>query len=111
MKARYAMATIMAASALLVSGVGSQAADTDADRKETMGEKVDDATITAKVKMDLMSNRSTSALHTEVTTNGGVVTLTGKAASRTEKDLATAVAKNVKGVVRVDNQMTIDTSK
>ncbi|BCS54017.1 BON domain-containing protein [Geobacter sp. SVR] len=111
MKPRYAMAAIMAASALLMSGLPVHAADSDAKKDQTMGQEFDDATITTKVKMELMGNRSTSAMHTDVTTNGGVVTLTGKARSQAEKDLATAVAKNVKGVASVNNQMIIDTTK
>jgi hypothetical protein len=44
---------------------------------ETTGEKIDDASITAQVKMSLLSHRSTSALKTKVTTNDGIVTVSG----------------------------------
>ena len=45
----------------------------------TSAEKIDDASITAQVKMALLLHRSTSALQTTVKTKRGVVTLGGKA--------------------------------
>jgi osmotically-inducible protein OsmY len=73
-----------------------------------VGEKVDDASITAQVKMTLLSHRSTSALNTKVKTKDGVVTLGGKAKNAAEKELATKVVNDVKGVKSVNNQMTIE---
>ena len=78
-----------------------------AKKKQTVGEKIDDASITAQVKMTLLYHRSTSALNTLVTTDNGVVTLSGKASNAAEKDLATKFAKDVNGVKSVKNQMTI----
>jgi osmotically-inducible protein OsmY len=112
MKGKFLAAMLIAVSALSVPALYTYAADPDDQSTDkTMGEKMDDATITSKVKMELMRNRATSAMHTEVDTNSGVVTLTGKAGSRAEKELATELAKNVKGVVRVNNLMVIDTTK
>ena len=76
-----------------------------------MGEKIDDASITALVKMTLLYHRSTSGLNTKVDTKHGVVTLTGKAKNASEKDLATKFVKDVHGVKSVKNQMTIEESK
>ena len=42
-----------------------------------MGDKIDDASITAEVKSSLLSHHSTSALHTTVSTTDGVVTVGG----------------------------------
>ena len=75
---------------------------------QTTGEKIDDASITALAKMTLLYHRSTSALHTTVTTKRGVVTLSGKARNAAEKDLATKLVKDVKGVKSVKNRMTIE---
>jgi hyperosmotically inducible periplasmic protein len=75
---------------------------------QTTGEKIDDASITALAKMTLLYHRSTSALHTTVTTKRGVVTLSGKAGNAAEKDLATKLVKDVKGVKSVKNRMTIE---
>ncbi len=76
-------------------------------KKQTVGGKIDDASITALVKMTLLYHRSTSALNTSVTTKRGVVTLTGKAKNAAEKDLAAKFANDVNGVKSVNNQMTI----
>ena len=72
----------------------------------TVGSKIDDASITAMVKMTLLYHRSTSALNTSVTTNKGMVTLSGKASNEAQLDLATKFAKDVKGVKSVKNRMT-----
>ena len=77
----------------------------------TVGEKIDDASITALVKMTLLYHRSTSGLNTKVDTKHGVVTLTGEAKNASAKELATKFVKDVHGVKSVKNQMTIEESK
>ena len=77
-------------------------------KTQTVGEKIDDASITAQVKMTLLYHRSTSALNTNVKTKNGVVTLRGKAKNAAEKKLATKFVNDVKGVKSVNNQMTIE---
>jgi hyperosmotically inducible protein len=80
------------------------------ESKKTVGEIIDDASITAQVKMAFTTHRSTSAFKTGVETNKGVVTLSGKATSGAGKDMATKVASNVNGVTKVINNMTIEDS-
>jgi hyperosmotically inducible periplasmic protein len=77
-----------------------------ADR--TLGDKIDDASITAQVKMALLFHRSTSFLHTTVTTKRGVVTVGGKAKNAAEKDLVSKLVNDIKGVNKVENEMTIE---
>jgi len=79
-----------------------------AKKTQTTGSKIDDASITGLAKMTLLYHRSTSALNTSVTTNNGVVTLTGKAKNAAEKDLATKYVNDVNGVKSVKNRMTIE---
>ncbi len=79
-----------------------------AKAEDTIGEKIDDASITAHVKMTLMMHRSTGVLRTSVTTNNGVVSLSGKARSDAEKDLVTKLVEDVQGVNSVINKMTIE---
>jgi osmotically-inducible protein OsmY len=79
-----------------------------AKKAESIGGKIDDASITGLVKMTLLYHRSTSALNTSVTTKNGVVTLTGKAKNAAEKDLAAKYAGDVNGVKSVNNRMTIE---
>lgn len=85
-----------------------QAMSKDDHEARTAGDKIDDASITALVKMSLLSHRSTSGLKTKVETKDGVVTLSGQAKNPAEKDLATKFAKDVNGVTEVNNRMTID---
>jgi hyperosmotically inducible periplasmic protein len=73
----------------------------------TLGEKIDDASITAQVKMVLLFHRSTSALNTRVNTKHGVVTLSGEAGNAAEKDLVSKLVHDIKGVKTVENEMTV----
>jgi osmotically-inducible protein OsmY len=70
-------------------------------------EMIDDASITAQVKMALMSHYSTSAFATGVNTTNGVVTLTGKVDSEAGRDMAGKVTDDVKGVTKVINNMLV----
>ena len=74
---------------------------------ETIGEKIDDASITTQVKYALLSHKSTSALKTKVTTNEGVIVITGEAGSDAEKSLVTKLAQDVRGAKSVSNNMTV----
>jgi len=73
-----------------------------------VGGKIDDASITAQVKITLLFHRSTSALSTKVETNDGVVTLYGKASNAAEKDLVNKLVNDINGVKSVNNRMTIE---
>jgi osmotically-inducible protein OsmY len=79
-----------------------------AKTSSTVGQNIDDASITAQVKMMLLYHSSTSALNTSVTTKKGVVTLGGKAKNAAEKDLAAKLVNDVNGVKSVKNLMTIE---
>jgi hyperosmotically inducible periplasmic protein len=74
---------------------------------ETIGEKIDDASITSQVKYALLSHKATSALKTKVTTNDGVIVITGEASSDAEKSLVTKLAQDVRGVKSVTNDMVV----
>jgi osmotically-inducible protein OsmY len=78
------------------------------EKGRTVVEKIDDASITSLVKMTLLYHRSSSALHTVVTTKRGVVTLTGKAGSEAQLNLASKLAWDVHGVKEVKNRMSIE---
>ncbi|MCG2824196.1 MAG: BON domain-containing protein [Desulfurivibrionaceae bacterium] len=91
-----------------VKGVSNQMTVTEPAKKaRTVGEKIDDASITAQVKITLLSHHSTSALNTKVETNRGAVTLYGKANNAAELSLATKLASDVHGVKSVTNRMAI----
>ena len=79
--------------------------------ERTLVDKIDDASITAQVKLVLLFHRSTSVLNTKVNTKYGVVTLSGEARNAAEKDLVSKLVKDIKGVNTVENEMTIGESK
>ena len=73
----------------------------------TLGEKVDDSSITAQIKTTLLFHKSTHALATKVVTKDGVVTLHGEAKNDAERDLVTKLAEDINGVTHVHNRMTV----
>jgi osmotically-inducible protein OsmY len=70
-------------------------------------EAVEDASITASVKSRLLWNDVTDGLEIDVDTLRGKVTLSGKAGTQAEKDLATRLARLTDGVRGVDNRIAI----
>ncbi|MBF0505143.1 MAG: BON domain-containing protein [Candidatus Omnitrophica bacterium] len=76
--------------------------------EEPKDNKIDDASITAQVKMAFLTHHSTSAFKTGVETNNGVVTLSGNAVNGAAKDMAAKVAGDINGVRNVVNNMTIN---
>ena len=77
------------------------------DDRETVGEKIDDGSITAHIKYELFASPGARGLKTKVDTRDGNVVLTGEAKNEAEKDLATKLARSVRGVRSVDNRMTV----
>ena len=74
---------------------------------KTVGETVDDATITARVKTALLNDPQTGGLRIDVDTFKGVVTLSGGVKSAAERDQAIAIAKKTPGVVSVKSTLQI----
>ena len=73
----------------------------------TVGNKVDDAVITAKVKSAFIRDDSIKALDIAVNTNNGEVQLSGYVANDGQVNRATEVARAVEGVKSVDNKMSV----
>jgi len=71
-------------------------------------EKIDDASITAQVKIMLLFHSSTSLHNTKVKTDNGAVTLSGKATNAAEKDLATKFVEDIRGVKSVKNELSVE---
>lgn len=76
--------------------------------ERTLNETIDDASITAQIKLALLSHHSTNAFKTHVHTEKGVVTLTGSAKTSAEKELVTKLVRDIKGVKKVVNDMTVE---
>ena len=81
---------------------------TPKNTRTTIGVDIDDASITAQVKLSLLYHRSTSAINTKVETNNGNVTLYGKARNESEVNLATKLTNDINGVKGVRNRMIIE---
>jgi hyperosmotically inducible periplasmic protein len=73
----------------------------------SMGEKIDDAMITTSVNASLAKDPDLSAIKINVDTKDGVVTLNGPAPTAAAKDKAADLAKQVKGVTSVNNQLVL----
>jgi hyperosmotically inducible periplasmic protein len=87
--------------------MGAGAADKTREMGAKAGDKVDDASITTKVNAALAADKDLSAIRIDVDTQNGVVTLSGPAPSATAKEKASDIARNVKGVTSVNNQLTV----
>ncbi|MBV8624185.1 MAG: BON domain-containing protein [Herbaspirillum sp.] len=73
--------------------------------KEGTGEYVDDAVITTKVKAALFNEPNLKSAEVNVETYKGVVQLSGFVSSATSAARATELARGVKGVVSVRNDL------
>jgi hyperosmotically inducible periplasmic protein len=75
---------------------------------DSTGQYIDDATITAKVKTQLLTTSGVSGSQIGVeTVRGGEVQLSGFAASAQEKQRAGEIASSVPGVTQVHNDIRI----
>ena len=104
MKTLLTAATVAAALAL-----GACATTRSGDeQKETTGQYIDDATVTAKVKTAIATDVGVkAAANVNVETNRGVVQLSGFADSDDQASRAAAAAKKVNGVRSVKNDIRV----
>ena len=79
-------------------------------RQESFGEGVDDTVITTKVKALYVEDKTVSALGVNVETFKGTVQLSGFADSQNEINRAVEIARGVKGVTSVNNDIRLKTS-
>ena len=93
--------------ALLVSFLGCASTAT----KEGTGEYIDDTVITTKVKAEIFKDDSLKSSEINVETFKGVVQLSGFVNSQADIDRAVAVARTVKGVTSVKNNMQVKQPK
>jgi osmotically-inducible protein OsmY len=75
--------------------------------QETVGSYVDDVGITTLVKSRFVENKQVDAGAISVETLKGTVMLSGFAKSATERSTAESIARGVKGVTGVKNEITI----
>jgi hyperosmotically inducible protein len=75
--------------------------------QETVGAYIDDTGITSSIKAKFVDNKQVDASSINVETLNGTVQLSGFAKNETEKSTAESIARNVKGVKAVKNQITV----
>jgi len=82
-----------------------------ADETRAMGasasEKIEDATVSTRVKAVLSSDKQLGDSKIDVDTKNGVGTLTGAVANNQARDHALELARNVKGVNSVNDQLAV----
>ena len=74
---------------------------------KTIGETIDDTTITTRVKTQMLNDPSVSGTGIDVDTYKGVVTLSGRVKSQSEHDQALAIARQVDGVTEVKDALQV----
>jgi hyperosmotically inducible protein len=75
--------------------------------QETVGAYIDDTAITTSIKARFVKDKQVDASSISVETLNGTVQLSGFAKSATEKDTAESIARQVKGVKAVRNEIVI----
>lgn len=94
-------------SLLLISALTLPMAGFAADG-DSMGTKIEDSVITTKVKAAFAKDKVVSATDIKVETDSnGLVQLSGTAKSKKEAEKAALLAKNVKGVTAVKNDIVV----
>lgn len=75
--------------------------------QESVGAYVDDTGITTLVKSRFIENKQVDAVAISVETLKGTVMLSGFAKNTTERNTAESIARSVKGVTQVRNEIVI----
>jgi osmotically-inducible protein OsmY len=74
---------------------------------KTIGETIDDTTITTRVKTAMLNDPAVGGLSIDVDTFKGAVTLSGRVKSQAEHDQAVALARKVDGVTEVKDALQV----
>ncbi|MGA1863465.1 MAG: BON domain-containing protein [bacterium] len=97
----------LAGCAPLWVGAGAAGGYIIASDERTMGQRVDDSFITAKVKSKLLADSMVKAFKIDVDTLEREVTLTGIVSTETEAQRVIELARGVRGVVKVKNNIKV----
>ena len=74
---------------------------------KTVGETIDDTTITTRVKTAMLNDPAVGGLGIDVDTFKGVVTLSGRVRSQAERTQAVNLARRVNGVAEVKDALQV----
>lgn len=75
---------------------------------KSVGDTIDDATITTRVKTALLNDPTVGGLRIDVDTFKGVVTLSGRVKTAQEQETAIALARKIDGVTDVKSTLQIE---
>ena len=78
---------------------------------KTVGETIDDATITTRVKTALLNDPQVAGLKIDVDTTKGIVTMSGIVKSREEEQRAVQLARGVPGVQDVKSTLQVQAAQ
>lgn len=95
-------------SGLLASSMLAPVATATMACGKTVGETIDDATITTRVKTALLNDPDVGGLRIDVDTTMGVVTLNGVVKSKDEETKAIAIARKINGVKDVKSTLQVN---
>lgn len=95
----------IARTTLLVAVLTALTACSGSPTRESTGEYIDDSVITTKVKAAFVEDKTVNALDIKVVTFKGAVQLSGFANNPQEIDRAVEIARGVKGVTAVKNDI------
>jgi hyperosmotically inducible periplasmic protein len=82
-------------------------AESAKERQAKAAETLDDAAITTSITASIAKDPDLSAFKIDVATKNGNVSMHGSAPTEQARARAMAIAQSVKGVIQVDNQLTI----
>ena len=74
---------------------------------KTVGETIDDTTITTRVKTAMLNDPAVGGLRIDVDTFKGAVTLSGRVKSDAEKQQAISLARGISGVTEVKDALQV----
>jgi len=86
---------------------GDTRSGTSATQGGSVGQFIDDATVTTRVKSRFAQDDQVSAMNINVETSNGVVQLSGYAGSEDEKSRAASIAREVPDVRDVQNSIVV----
>ena len=90
---------------MLVLGLGAGCRSTTG---ESLGQNIDDATITTEVKAKLTADSAKNLTRVNVNTTNGQVSLVGNVPTAADRARAEQLARSVKGVQKVANNLQVD---
>jgi hyperosmotically inducible periplasmic protein len=108
MKTKSLLAALMMLSGGLMAGCATTRADAKVERGETVGEFLDDASVTTQVNALIVADKDARFLKIDVTTTQGDVVLQGFVNNKDTQDRLVTQIQGVRGVKSVRSLLRIE---